>query len=440
MTDSWIGGDITGIKAMGTAMSAAPAKMKHIVSDLSSGTDKLVGDAGFSGDAADEFKRRWTEDAITAGALAGVVGQVGTIMADLGRHLSTLDGNLHDAARIARSADLPLGPNGEPPVLNGPVPDNPKAQAQAAALRKYSADYAELHRLAKGFRLAAASDLAGLAAKVEPPESGKPLTPDQAVTMGDFVKSLYVIPDEQNRADAKRIPGELDESKDKLRQARKDLHAARAKFEADGRKLPQNAAERAAHNEAVHEYQGLENDLAAAEADDGRTVGKILDYSITDLAKAVPALARATAALPDFVKFAEDIPVIDIAASAVATGFQVHDDEDKGWSSTEAWLKDGAAGAGGLLAGAGAVALAPEAVPVAAVVAGAGLVVVGVGDLGYQAFHEHWSEDIHDHGVVPGVLDGTGHVFANTGKDLAHMGESLGHGAENVAKKVWGWL
>jgi uncharacterized protein YukE len=440
VTDSWIGGDITGIKAMGTAMSTAPAKIKHIVSDLSSGTDKLVGDAGFSGDAADEFKRRWTEDALTAGALAAVIGQIGTVMADLGRHLSTLDASLHDAARLARQAELPLGPLGEPPELTGPVPDNPKAQAQVVALRKYVADYDELHRLAKGFRLAAASELSGLAAKIEPPESGKPLTPDQAVTMGDFVKSLYVIPDEQNRADAKRLPGELDESKAELKAARKDLHAARAKYQADGRKLPQNAAERAAHNEAVREYKGLQSDLAAAEADDGRTVGKILDYSVTDLAKAVPALARATAALPDFLKFAEDIPVIDIAASAVAAGFQVHDDEDKGWSSTEAWLKDGAAGAGGLLAGAGVVALAPEAVPVAAVVVGAGVVVVGVGDLGYQAFHEHWSEDIHDHGVVPGLLDGTGHVFANTGKDLAHMGEGIGHGAEHVAKKVWGWL
>ena len=440
MSDSWIGGDLAGIKAMGTAMAGAPAKMRHIVTDLSSGTDRLVGDSGFSGDAADQFERRWTEDALTAGALAGVVVQVGTVMEDLGRRLGTLDASLHDAARVARSAELPLGPHGEPPELTGPVPDNPKAQAQVAALRKYVADYDELHRLAKGFRLAAATELAGLAAKIEPPETGKPLAPDQAVTMGDFVKSLYVIPDEQNRADAKRIPGELDESKDKLRQARKDLRAARAGYEADGRKLPHNAEERAAHNEAVREYKGLQGDLAAAQADDGRTVGRILDYSVTDLARSVPAMARAAAALPDFLKFAEDIPVVDIAASAVATGFQVRDDEDKGWSSGESWLKDGAAGAGGLLAGAGAVALAPEAVPVAAVVVGAGIVVVGVGDLGYQAFHEHWSEDIHDDGVVPGLLDGTGHVFANTGKDIAHMGESVGHGTASVAKKVWGWL
>jgi len=78
MTDSWIGGDLSGINAMGTAMDGAPAKIKHIVTDLSSGTDKLVGDAGFSGDAADQFKRRWTEDALTAGALAaGAYGAYG---------------------------------------------------------------------------------------------------------------------------------------------------------------------------------------------------------------------------------------------------------------------------------------------------------------------------------------------------------------------------
>ena len=79
--------------------------------------------------------------------------------------------------------------------------------------------------------------------------------------------------------------------------------------------------------------------------------------------------------------------------------------------------------AGGLAA-AGAAPLV--AVGGAALVGGA--VAVGVGDLVYEGFHEHWDEDIQQHGVVVGIADGVGHTFANTGKDIGHMASSVWHG------------
>lgn len=64
--------------------------------------------------------------------------------------------------------------------------------------------------------------------------------------------------------------------------------------------------------------------------------------------------------------------------------------------------------------------------------------MVGVGDLAYQGFHEHWAEDIHQHGVAEGVLTGIAHMGENTGKDPEDMFVGIGHGAMNVWHKVVG--
>lgn len=46
MTQSWVGGDLAGMRQMGTTMRAAPAEMTDVVHVLSSKIDSLVGDAG----------------------------------------------------------------------------------------------------------------------------------------------------------------------------------------------------------------------------------------------------------------------------------------------------------------------------------------------------------------------------------------------------------
>lgn len=56
-----------------------------------------------------------------------------------------------------------------------------------------------------------------------------------------------------------------------------------------------------------------------------------------------------------------------------------------------------------------------------AVLLGGGAVVVGVGDFAYQGFHEHWSEDIHDHGVIAGLGTGVDNMGKNTGGDMKDM-------------------
>jgi hypothetical protein len=75
------------------------------------------------------------------------------------------------------------------------------------------------------------------------------------------------------------------------------------------------------------------------------------------------------------------------------------------WTGAPTW------GAGGRWAATAAVVAAlPVEVPALAVAAGRWPVVIAATGVIDHAFHEHWSEDIHDHGVVGGVLHGTGNV------------------------------
>ena len=63
--------------------------------------------------------------------------------------------------------------------------------------------------------------------------------------------------------------------------------------------------------------------------------------------------------------------------------------------------------------------------------------VVGVGDYAYQAFHEHWSEDVHEHGDLGGVLTGIGNSGARVGGDLKNVGTDIYDGAKDLG--VWAW-
>ncbi|MFB7508642.1 hypothetical protein [Streptomyces broussonetiae] len=64
------------------------------------------------------------------------------------------------------------------------------------------------------------------------------------------------------------------------------------------------------------------------------------------------------------------------------------------------------------------------------------MVVFGASSFIDHAFHEHRSEDIHDHGVVGGVLHGTGHVASETYDDGKRL---LGDG-KKLLKDCWGGI
>jgi hypothetical protein len=158
-----------------------------------------------------------------------------------------------------------------------------------------------------------------------------------------------------------------------------------------------------------------------------------LNTKLSDIGKAIPEIGKFTSKLPDFLK---EVPVVDVLATGVAVGFQVKDDMEKGWSGQHAVAADVSAGAAGL--GMGALTVAVASGPGILVAAGAGAVAVGVGAFVYQGFHEHWSEDIHDDGVVVGIGTGVGHMLQHTGKEFVDIGKGIGGAATSAWHSVFG--
>ncbi|HEX3779015.1 MAG TPA: hypothetical protein VHX38_05070 [Pseudonocardiaceae bacterium] len=430
-SQSWVGGDIAGLTTMGTTLSPAPADVKAVVGALSAKVDSVVNDAGWQGDAADSFRKKWSADAITAGGLADVTGQVGSIISDLAAKLQQVENALHDAAGEAAKQGVPIG-------ANGTVPPTELGSAALAAAKTYAQEYTAALQMAQGYRLNAASSLSDLYGQVGPDSGDSESKPDQWVTIGDYLRGLYTVPNESNRRILKKISDtDIQNAENTMKQARKDLKAAKAVYQAKGLKLPSSSDASVAHSKSLTELDDLKTSLASAQAGDGELpLNKFLNTKLGDIATEIPVLSRFSK-LSGLVDAIKDIPVVDIAASGVAAAFQYKDDQDKGWSSAHAAGADFGAAAIGIGAGVGATALLASA-PAWGTVTGAGIAVVGVGDIAYQAFQENWSEDDAQHGGFwGGTLAGTGHVFTNVGKDVAHMGEDVYDGVKSLWNDVF---
>jgi uncharacterized protein YukE len=422
---------------MGTSLSAAPADMKGVVDELSGKVDALVNDAGWQGDAATNFRKKWTTDAITSGGLSDVVGQVGAILSDLSTKLQQVENALHDAATEAAKQGVPIGPNGNVMPMITANPPSPQVATKLQAAQAYGQEYIAALQMAEGFRLNAASSLSDLYDQIGP--DGSLGTPDQWTTIGDYLRGLYAIPNEKNSRILKNGDTKLQAAKDEMNQARKDLKAAKSTYQAKGLKLPSSSDAKLAHSKALSELDDLKTNLSAAKAGDGELpLSKFLNTKLGDIASEIPVLSKFSK-LEGLVDAIKDIPIIDIAASGAVAALQYKDDVNKGWSPGHAAGADFGAAAIGLGVGAGVGAVAALAsAPAWLTAAGVGIVAAGVGDVAYQAFQENWSEDDAQHGGFwGGTVAGTGHVFENVGKDMAHMGEDVWNGVKSLWNDVF---
>jgi uncharacterized protein YukE len=440
VAESWVGGDLAGLQQMAQTMQAAPGKMEDVVRVLSSKVDTLVGDAGWKGDAADSFRKAWTANSIQAGALSDTVSTVGKVVGDLASKLQQIDNALYNAAHEAQKRGVPIGPQGEPqPIATSTGSTDPQVAAVLQAQADYAITYDSAMQLAKGYRLNAADTLSGIYDQISF-DPGRQNTSDQWVTIGDYLRGLYTMPGEKNNMARGRLPAEIADAREQMKQARKDLKTARNAYRARGMKLPSDNDARLAHGQVADELKGLETELASAEAGKGELpLTKALNVKLGDVAKEIPQLASVAEALPKGLEFLKEIPVIDVVASGVAAELQAQDDMNKGWSPEHARAADYGAAGIGLVVGTGVGTIAAAAgAPVTVAVIGGGALVVGVGDFAYQGFHEHWREDIDQHGVVGGVLTGIGHMGENTGKDVADMGKGIWNGAKSLWHGVFG--
>ena len=338
------------------------------------------------------------------------------------------------------SGGVPIGPQGEPQLiatLTGST--DPQVTALLQAQADYITTYDSAMQLAKGYRLNAADTLSGIYDQINF-DPGRQNASDEWVTIGDYLRGLYTMPGEKNNMAKGKLSTEIADAREQMKQARKDLKTARNAYRAKGMKLPSDNDARLAHGQVANELKGLETELASAEAGKGELpLTKALNVKLGDIAKEIPQLASVAKALPKGLEFLKEIPATDVVASGVAAELQAQDDMNKGWSPEYARAADYGAAEIGVVAGTGVGAIAAAAgAPVTAAVIVGGVFAVGVGDFAYQGFHEHWSEDIDQHGVVGGVLTGIEHMGENTGKDVVDMVKGIGNGATSLWHGVFG--
>ncbi|MFI6473731.1 WXG100 family type VII secretion target [Streptomyces sp. NPDC050516] len=438
MTDSWVGGDIGGLRTMGEAYKKAKTDLESIVKPLSTSVDALAKDSGWQGESAESFRAKWTEDAMTAGGFAELVFAAGQILTDLADHLGKAEAALQNAEDVAVRAGVPMKPMGVPGELMTNTPENQSDAEKKAlnALGDYCTVRNEILHTAQQARLDAAEALQKLYAD----DTSAAVSPGDKITVADYLRGLYAYDSERTRSKGHDAAKLLDKAKKEAEDARTDLRAERKAWQKDGKTLPKDAEARVAYKDALSKLDGLETDIARGEAGSSKLpYDHVLNTKIADVADTL-RVGKSLESLPEFLK---EIPVVDVAAASVCGLLEAKDDHDKGWSWTHSVVVDGGAALGGLAAGAGAVAgtlaavgaiaTSEVTVPVAVVAGVGGAVVIGATDLLDESFHEHWSEDIHDHGVLGGLWHGSGNVLSNTGDDLKRLGDD----ATGLGKKAW---
>jgi hypothetical protein len=438
---SWVGGDIAGLIAMGHTLQTVPGQLKDIAQALDSSVDTLANDADWSGHGAEGFRKAWTLSSTRIAGIESSYEAFGGVVTDLGHQLQSLEDHLYNGATQAKSEGAQIGENGQPlPLVISGDPNSPDAQKAVKAQNDYNELYAHTMQDAQGFRIAAAEKIQKVSHDLEPPEKDKEPAWDKATTIADYLKGLYVVPNVKNGHLAEVAPGKIDELRAHLKDARKDLKAAKDAYTAKGLSLPKDDWARTNHLAVVNDVKLQEVALDGALKGDGEfPFSKILNTNIGNLGKlSYPALELAE--LPKGLNFLKEIPVVDLLAGGLIGHLQTVSDVEKGWSPDTARKSDYGPQLVGIGAGAAvtaAIIAAPVELPVAAAVAAGGAVVWGVGDTGYAFTHEHWEEDIHDRGVASGLLHGTGHAFSETGSALVHDFTDVGSAVGDLGKSLW---
>ncbi|WP_425247992.1 hypothetical protein [Streptomyces sp. NEAU-NA10] len=316
-----------------------------------------------------------------------------------------------------------MGDKGVPLEILTANPPSADDERTIAALDEYGKVRDEILHTAQHARLVAADGLRGLYAQVTAPVS----TGDK-ITIADALRGLYAYDAEDARAGGRHARELIDGAKAEERAAKKELRAERRAFQKAGRALPDGLPAKSGYRDAVMKVDSLED--AIARADHGSTAlpyDRALNVKLADAADAL-RLGEGVAKLPEFLR---EIPVLDVAAAAACGLVEAKDDHDKGWSWQHSVTVDVGAAVGGVAVGAAVTAALPVegAVAVAAVGVGTAILATDVLD---HSFHEHWSEDIHDHGVVGGLLHGAGNVATETGDDVVRLGKDIWHGVTSI--------
>jgi uncharacterized protein YukE len=428
----WIGGDIHGLSAYcGTLYGYLP-EITNVVTTLDNRVARIVGDASWQGTAASSFTKAWERDSAGATALGLVISQTGDIVNQLAVELAQIENALEQAADQATKAGVPIGSTGEAPqvCLADPTKESWRASYQSL--------WNDAMHAASDARTTAASELQTLYGQIAPPEAGdEGLAPGDYNTLADYLRGFWALPTTYRKYVESQVPKLEAGAKNARATVQAERRLANGQF---GKWTESDHTEVAA---AQSELNSVKKNVTSA-ASHENLLTKALGFSTND----IPAVSDALEGARGWTKLldaAADVPVIDIAAAGVGTYFGAQQDINEFHrpaavaypaeaGSNIAGIAAGTAAGGALATFIGGASIAGA--PVLGVATGVlfgGIVAVGVGDFGHNLIDENWSGDIHQDGVVAGVLDGVGHSAARTGKDLGHMATGIGH----LATGLW---
>jgi hypothetical protein len=402
---------------------------------------QVCADAHWTGAAADAFVQHWGQAAVGAAMVAGFYNAAGQVVEDLSENLDQVDQAMHRWAAEMQPEGAVIDSDGSP----GTPPAGPSVAVDAT--NEYAALHTSFLNIAQGFRLETLRTLVDHMDALQGVLTGGDVTPylsgHDATEFAGLMRSIVAVP--------AAVDGYLKGRRNAAWSAYDEL--AKQWREAGGGRGGPPPELKARRTAALRDWKALDNKLATAMRAP-HPVARFLDFSI---GKALTAVAPGLKGLlgddgetaadaaklsrgTKFLRALADVPVLDVAAGAVSTVFMARDDISKGESPGRAYTEAATsnalaigAGAGvayGVGIGLGAIGAGPVvAVGAAAVVGGA--IAVGVGEFAYQAMHEDWSQDFHDHGVIVGLGDG----IADSGK---RTGEAIADGAKSLWHSVFG--
>jgi uncharacterized protein YukE len=409
-----IAGDVAGLHRVAGQLSGVVGEMKGSAEALSKRVGQLVGDAGWSGAAAEEFKGAWEQDSTAVVELSGCVKLAGSVLATLATGLEAAQRQLDAAVSAAQDAGVPVS-------ADGSVPPGVYTAPQLAAMGDYSTGSAAALQAAQDARDQATEMLHEIVAAVAGEPSSFLKAADVAI-LAASLKGYYALPNEYAE-DAKT---KLDDFNRKY----KDTQYARKHSPAGSQAKRDLAAELA---ELRGERKLLQTDMKAAEQLAGHFKGgHFLGSSLGDIADGLGVLQDGG----KLSRLLDGVPAVDVVLGGFATWAQSKEDHEKGWGWTHAILVDGGSNAAAIGAG-----VATDFIPYVGPVL-APFVSYGVGAYGYEAGHAgHWTEHITEDGVLKGTWEGV----ADSGKatwneDVVGMYHKVGHDIEHpqeAAKSLW---
>jgi uncharacterized protein YukE len=404
-----IEGDVSGLHDIATRINRAKDPLKGAARAINTTVDALVTDAGWHGSAASSFRGAWERDSTVMGTAVDLINDVAQAVTDLAHGLSAARSSLYNAQDVAARAGVPF-------TKDGQLIPRPLSGKAGGALTVYEAAVTHAKKLAQDARDTAKTKLYAVLVRTDPdlPGGTELLSAQDDAALAALVHDYVYEPQDFAKL---QLNGKI-----------KDIEGYYADLKAQKGHGTQAVKKqiRAEMAETRKNLRDLRGDVKSVSFyEDEIKKGKYFNTSLGSVLEKLGGKGK-------WIRIADQVPVFDVAAVTLGTYAQAKYDHDRGWGWTHSIVADGAANISGVAA---EVATA-ETGPIAPIIG------YGATSLINEYTHStHWSQNIHNDGVVLGVGRSIGEGGYETLKtDFIGMGGKIMDSASDPvgsAKKLW---